>query len=57
MGHNLGMVNASKLKADGAVMDAVEFARAAAVEEAGAANVGVHVAAAMEDERVATHFF
>jgi hypothetical protein len=57
MGHNLGMVNASKLKADGAVMDAVEFARAAAVDEAGAANVGVHVAAAMEDERVATHFF
>ena len=43
--------------ADQACADAVDLARAAAVELAGAKGVGEHLGCVAEDERVATHSF
>lgn len=42
---------------DATLVDAVELARAAAIEESDAASVGAHLGVAMEAERLATHLF
>jgi hypothetical protein len=42
---------------DQACVEAVDLARAAAVELAGAPNVGAHVGVTADDERVVTHLF
>lgn len=44
-------------KADAACVDAVDLARSAAVETAGAGQVGDHAGYDAEDERVVTHYF
>jgi Protein of unknown function (DUF3027) len=49
--------SAATFKRDAVLMGAVDAARAAAVEEAGAAMVGDHLDASMDGERVATHVF
>lgn len=44
-------------KADPVLVQAVDLARAAAIEEAGEAAVGEYVGVDMDDDRVATHLF
>ena len=46
-----------RLKADSALLAAVELARAALVDDVGAADVGEHLGHQAEGERVVTHFF
>jgi hypothetical protein len=48
---------ATQLKPDSTLVKAVDVARAALLEQAGAAAVGEHVAVALDDERVVTHLF
>ena len=60
MGHNLRMTppaSTGTAKRDAALVAAIETARQAAVEEAGAGMVGDHTGVVMEDERLATHTF
>ena len=47
----------SDLELDGALADAIELARSAAIDEAGAELVGEHVGVIADAERVATHLF
>lgn len=47
----------TEAKRDAVLAAAIEVAREAAVDEAGAAMVGEHLAVVMEDERLATHTF
>jgi hypothetical protein len=46
-----------RAKADAAAVAAVEFARAALVDDVGAADVGEHLGHVVEGERVVTHLF
>ena len=46
-----------RAKADAAIVAAVDQARAALVEEVGAADVGEHIGHVVEGERVVTHLF
>lgn len=63
MGHNHGvdldLNNPAEraLEMDAVLAEAVEFARAAVAEDAGAQAVGEHLGVAMEDERLAAHAF
>ncbi len=49
--------SSSQAKRDATLVSAVDAARDAAETEAGSAMVGDHIAAVMEDERLATHTF
>ncbi|MEO5852130.1 MAG: DUF3027 domain-containing protein [Nocardioides sp.] len=51
------LVTSGRAKPDAVVTAAVDTARAALVEDVGAADVGEHLGARMEGERVATHLF
>ena len=51
------LVTGGRAKPDAVVLGSVAVARAALVEEGGAADVGEHLGAVMEAERVATHLF
>ena len=60
MGKNAAMTptaSTTEAKRDSALVAAVDVARAAAVDEAGADMVGDHRGVVMEDERLATHTF
>ena len=47
----------TQIKPDSTLVKAVDVARAALLEQAGADAVGEHVAVALEDDRVVTHLF
>jgi len=51
------LVASGRAKPDAVVTAAVDVARAALVEDVGAVDVGEHLGAVMEGERVATHLF
>ncbi len=60
VGHNRLMTptaSTGAAKRDAALVAAIDIARQAAVDEAGASMVGDHAGAVMEDERLATHTF
>lgn len=61
MSHDLGVTTtfapSARAKADAVVMAAVDAARAALVDDVGPDDVGAHLGARMEGERVATHLF
>lgn len=57
MGHDLSVITLARSKPDSATVAAVDVARAALLEEVGAADVGDHLGHVVEGERVVTHLF
>jgi Protein of unknown function (DUF3027) len=57
MGHDFAVITAARPKPDPATVAAVDVARAALLEEVGAADVGEHLGHLVEGERLVTHLF
>jgi hypothetical protein len=57
MSHDFDVITTARPKPDSATVAAVDVARAALVEEVGAADVGEHLGHVVEGERVVTHLF
>ena len=57
MSHDSGVITTTRPKPDAATVAAVDLAREALVQEAGAADVGDHLGHLVEGERVVTHLF
>jgi hypothetical protein len=57
MGHHSAVITTARPKPDTATVAAVDVARAALIEEVGAADVGEHLGHVVEGERLVTHFF
>jgi hypothetical protein len=57
MGHDFRVITTARPKPDTATVAAVDAARAALIEEVGAADVGEHLGHLVEGERLVTHLF
>ncbi|MBI2246156.1 MAG: DUF3027 domain-containing protein [Nocardioides sp.] len=57
MSHDSGVITTTRPKPDAATVAAVDLARSALAQQAGAADVGDHLGHLVEGERVVTHLF
>ncbi len=57
MGHDFTVISTARPKPDAVTVAAVDVARAALVDDVGAADVGDHLGHVVEDDRVVTHLF